>query len=83
MREIGSYEAKTRLPELLKAVEKGEEFTITRRGAPVAKLVPIQESRQPEETIAVIRRMRERARKRGIGKFDWAEWKPGVEEGRP
>ena len=40
MREVGSYEAKTHLPELLKAVEKGETIVITRRGAPVARLVP-------------------------------------------
>ena len=83
MREVGSYEAKTHLPELLKAVEKGEEITITRRGRAVARLVPVMETRDPETTLAVIRRMRERARIKGVGKFDWAEWKRCVEEGRP
>lgn len=83
MREVGSYEAKTHLPELLKAVEKGEEITITRRGRAVARLVPVVETRDPEATLAAIRRMRERARKKGVGKFDWAEWKRCVEEGRP
>ena len=83
MREVGSYQAKTHLPELLKAVEMGEEITITRRGRAVARLVPVVKTRDPEATVAVIRRMRERARKRGVGKFNWAEWKQCVEEGRP
>ena len=43
MHEIGSYEAKTHLPELLDRVQQGEWITITRRGTPVARLVPIDE----------------------------------------
>jgi prevent-host-death family protein len=38
--EIGAYEAKTRLPELLRAVQAGKRFTITNRGRAVADLVP-------------------------------------------
>ena len=38
--EIGSYEAKTRLPELLREVGAGYAFTITKHGKPVADLVP-------------------------------------------
>ena len=38
--EIGSYDAKTKLPEILRRVEAGERFTITNRGKPVADLVP-------------------------------------------
>ena len=41
MREIGAFEAKTHLSELLTAVEAGEAFTITRRGKPVAELRPV------------------------------------------
>ncbi len=40
MTEIGAYEAKTRLPEILRRVEAGERFTITHRGVPVAELLP-------------------------------------------
>ena len=40
MKSVGSYEAKTHLPRLLSQVEKGETITITKRGKPVAKLVP-------------------------------------------
>lgn len=36
--EIGAYEAKTRLPELLRRVKAGEGFTITHRGKPIATL---------------------------------------------
>ena len=40
--EVGAFEAKTKLPELLRRVEEGESFTITNRGVPVADLVPTQ-----------------------------------------
>jgi prevent-host-death family protein len=40
MREIGAFEAKNRLGQLLDWVEQGEEITITRRGKVVARLVP-------------------------------------------
>jgi antitoxin (DNA-binding transcriptional repressor) of toxin-antitoxin stability system len=36
--EIGAYEAKTRLPELLRRVKAGEGFTITHRGKPITTL---------------------------------------------
>ena len=38
--EVGSYEAKTRLPELLRQVRTGKSFTITNRGEAIADLVP-------------------------------------------
>jgi prevent-host-death family protein len=38
--EIGAYEAKTKLPELLREVQAGKRFTITNRGKPVAELGP-------------------------------------------
>ena len=40
LEEIGSYDAKTRLPEILRRVESGEAFTITNRGKPIADLIP-------------------------------------------
>ena len=39
-KEIGSYDAKTKLPEILRCVRAGESFTITNRGKPVADIVP-------------------------------------------
>ena len=40
MSEIGAFEAKTHLPQLLQRVEAGERFIITRHSRPVAELVP-------------------------------------------
>ncbi len=40
MREVGAFEAKTHLSELLAAAEAGESVLITRRGKPVARIVP-------------------------------------------
>ena len=43
--DIGAFEAKTRLSELLEQVLKGRVFRITRRGTPVAELRPVSASR--------------------------------------
>ncbi|VAW78414.1 hypothetical protein MNBD_GAMMA12-614 [hydrothermal vent metagenome] len=40
LNEIGSYDAKTKLPEILRKVEGGQAFTITNRGKPIADLIP-------------------------------------------
>jgi prevent-host-death family protein len=40
MTSVSIYEAKTRLPVLIQAVERGEEVVITNRNRPVARLVP-------------------------------------------
>lgn len=42
MTTVGSFEAKTKLAELLDKVEAGETITITRRGVAVAQLVPVK-----------------------------------------
>ena len=42
MINVGSFDAKTHLPALLKRVSKGETVQITRRGLPIAKLVPAE-----------------------------------------
>jgi prevent-host-death family protein len=38
--QVGAFEAKNQLSALLDEVERGAEIVITRRGKPVAKLVP-------------------------------------------
>ena len=40
MHEVGAFEAKNTLAALLDEVERGDEVLITRRGKPVARLVP-------------------------------------------
>jgi prevent-host-death family protein len=39
MREIGVFEAKNKLGQLLDRVERGEEIVITRHGRPIARMV--------------------------------------------
>lgn len=56
MREVGAFEAKTHLSELLAAVEAGETVTITRRGKAVARLVPIVGERS--NRVAALTRLR-------------------------
>ena len=55
---ISAYEAKTHLSELLEKVEAGEEITITKHGAPVAKLVPIRKEASAVQRAAAINRIR-------------------------
>lgn len=42
LEKIGSNKAKTKLPEILRRVQRGESFTITKKGKAVADLVPSQ-----------------------------------------
>ena len=40
-KEVGAFDAKTRLSELLELVAGGQSFIITKRGKPVAELKPV------------------------------------------
>ncbi|TAH45170.1 MAG: type II toxin-antitoxin system prevent-host-death family antitoxin [Betaproteobacteria bacterium] len=51
--EVGSYEAKTKLPELLRGVQAGKRYTITLRGEPIADLVPAEGTLQADAVAAV------------------------------
>ena len=42
MSEIGAFEAKTHLPQLLKRVQAGERFVITKHNRPIAELIPFR-----------------------------------------
>lgn len=56
--EIGSYDAKTKLPEILRRVESGEKFVITNRGKPIADLIPSRASSQVKIATAIKNIMR-------------------------
>jgi prevent-host-death family protein len=62
MTTVSAYEAKTHLPRLIRAVERGETVIITRHGKPVARLAPIEDQRGAEVTEAIerIKRLRRR-----------------------
>ena len=60
MCEIGAFEARNKLGQLLDRVEAGEEVVITRRGRIVARLVPPRptvDREQARNAAATIRAM--------------------------
>lgn len=60
MKKVGAYEAKTHLSRLLDRVAKGEKVSISRKGVPIAMLVPASPVGKPSpvETIRKIRETR-------------------------
>jgi prevent-host-death family protein len=66
MRAVGTYEAKTHLPELLKAVETGETIVITRRGTPIARLVPATDRVRGDPRTVIARIERARALRQAV-----------------
>ena len=52
IQSVGSYEAKTHLPELLRQVQSGQIFEISVRGHAVARLIPAT-SPQEQRELAV------------------------------
>ncbi|MDR3248348.1 MAG: type II toxin-antitoxin system prevent-host-death family antitoxin [Treponema sp.] len=76
---IGAFEAKTHFSQLIANVEKGQEYIVTKRGKPVAKITPFPED---TETFGeAMLRMREQVRRcwKGDEPFDIRE---AIEEGR-
>ena len=51
---VGSFEAKTKLAELLDRVEAGESVIITRRGKPVAQLIAVKADGEQERMRALV-----------------------------
>jgi prevent-host-death family protein len=81
MTEIGLFEAKTRLSELLRQVKAGESFIITQRGEPSAELGPIRRKARPDSRriAEAIRRLREMPKIQGVSHEELRSW---IEEGR-
>jgi prevent-host-death family protein len=55
--DIGVYQAKTHLPELLAKVARGEQITITRHGQAIARLVPAAPVRR-RDVLGVIEELK-------------------------
>lgn len=86
--EVGAFEAKNTLGNLLDRVERGEEIVITRHGKAVARLVPSESRSRQDQAQAAFERLRERARRLArenphMPSFDWEEMKKLRGEGRP
>jgi prevent-host-death family protein len=76
--EIGAFDAKTKLSEILRKVEQGERFTITRRGKAVADVVPSQ-VKDRRRAAEAVRRLLAMPRIEGIPPETVKAW---IEEGR-
>lgn len=79
MMTVGAFDAKTHLSSLLNKVAQGEEVLITRRGVPIARLVPAEEAdrRDVAEAIQELRSIRKGVT---LGDLDWRDLR---DEGRP
>ena len=82
MDTVNLFDAKNRLSALVDQVEVGQEITITRRGKPVARLVPVADpSEQGRKAVARLRTLRQTIADRGEV-FGWDELKAYRDEGR-
>jgi prevent-host-death family protein len=80
-RQIGTFEAKTHFSQIIGKVEHGEDFVITRRGKPVAKIIPFKQEPEMTRVEAFEQLMEMRKLYRGKpGSFNVRE---AIEEGRP
>ena len=79
MRQVGAFEAKTHLAQLLDDVARGESVEITRHGVPVAHLVPPQHrtATSLDSTIAQIKALRQ-----SVAAVDQQDIRTMREEGR-
>jgi prevent-host-death family protein len=66
-KEVSAFDAKTHLSSLIRNVEEGSSYTITRRGKPVARLEPVGKSRQQaiQELVEGFRAVRRHAKGSG------------------
>ena len=79
METVGSFEAKTHLPQLLERAAKGEEFTITKHGKPVARLMPPRPAKAAPDAKAAVEAMKAFRKGRSLGGLSIREM---IEEGR-
>lgn len=78
MRSVGTFEAKTHLSEILDQVAKGESIAITKRGVPIAVIVPVAETQQEvRKAVEELRQWR-----RGISWDDGMDTRTAITEGR-
>ncbi len=63
-------------------MQSGEEITVTLRGKPVAKLVPLTPGFDRAKARKAANALRAFGRRLDLGPFDWEEWKRYRDEGR-
>ena len=72
MATVRTSEARSRLSALLRRVEQGEQFLITRCGKQVAGLLPIAKARKAKVSVAM-ERLRELREGTTFGDRGWKE----------
>jgi prevent-host-death family protein len=72
MVSIGITEAKTKFSALLNRAQRGQQILITRRGKPVARLMPIETTRKGQRSVAM-ERLRELRKGTALGNLNWRE----------
>jgi prevent-host-death family protein len=77
--EIGAFEAKTKLSEILRKVEQGERFTITKRGKAVANLLPAEQKPTAAEVAKAVDGLINFPRIKGVSGDTVLKW---IREGR-
>jgi len=77
---IGAFEAKTHFSRILEKTRQGEDFIVTKRGMPVAKIIPFQQ--EPEMTFKEAVKQLTEMRKLYRGKPGSFNIREAIEEGR-
>ena len=77
---IGTFAAKTHFAQIIEKAEHGEDFIITRRGKPVAKIIPFELEPEMTRNEAIDKLIEMRKLYRGeSGSFNIRE---AIEDGR-
>ncbi|MDR2923071.1 MAG: type II toxin-antitoxin system prevent-host-death family antitoxin [Treponema sp.] len=78
--QIGAFEAKTHFSQIIDKVERGADYIVTRRGKPVAKIIPFEQKPEMtfQEAVAELKKLRKLYRGKP-GSFNIRE---AIEEGR-
>ncbi|MCL2878818.1 MAG: type II toxin-antitoxin system prevent-host-death family antitoxin [Treponema sp.] len=78
--QIGAFEAKTHFSQIIDKAEQGEDFVVTKRGKPVAKIIPFRQDQKMtfQEAVEQLKEMRKLYRGKQ-GSFNIRE---AIEEGR-
>jgi len=78
--QIGAFEAKTHFSRIIEEVEHGADYVITKRGKPVAKIIPFKQEKgmTREEALEGFKELRKRYRGKP-GDFNIRE---AIEDGR-
>ena len=78
--QIGAFEAKTHFSRIIDRAWQGEDFVVTKRGKPVAKIIPFKQ--EPEMTFKEAVEQLKEMRKLYRGEPGSFNIREAIEEGR-